>query len=93
VLFDVTKTKHAADAGSYDRDENQPLLREEYPELDTERLVRFAGLAGRENVSAGADRGFSPRISCWSEVHDGVVCGKFKAMRRGAGRPAGRLWM
>jgi 5-methyltetrahydropteroyltriglutamate--homocysteine methyltransferase len=44
----------------------------EHPELVAERIVRFAGVVGRENVIAGADCGFaSSATTC--EVHPSVV--------------------
>src|SRR5438874_3152524 len=64
----------------------------EHPELIAERLIRFAKLAGRENVMAGADCGFSSQALYRTEVHDTVVWEKFKAMRQGADIATKKLW-
>jgi 5-methyltetrahydropteroyltriglutamate--homocysteine methyltransferase len=64
----------------------------EHPELIAERLIRFAGLVGRENVMAGADCGFSSQALYRTEVHPTVVWEKFKAMRQGADIASKRLW-
>ena len=64
----------------------------EHPELIAERIIRFARLAGRENVIAGADCGFSSQAMYNTEVHHTVVWEKFKAMRQGAGLATDRLW-
>jgi 5-methyltetrahydropteroyltriglutamate--homocysteine methyltransferase len=64
----------------------------EHPELIAERLVRFAGRVGRENVIAGTDCGFSSQASYKTEVHPTVVWAKFEAMREGARLASRRLW-
>ena len=64
----------------------------EHPELIAERIIRFTRLAGRENVIAGADCGFSSQAMYNTEVHHTVVWEKFKAMRQGAGLATDRLW-
>jgi 5-methyltetrahydropteroyltriglutamate--homocysteine methyltransferase len=64
----------------------------EHPELIAERLIRFAKLAGRENVMAGADCGFSSQALYRTEVHSTVVWEKFKALRRGADLASKQLW-
>ena len=65
----------------------------EHPELIAERLLRFAGLVGRENVVAGADCGFSSQATYRTEVHPTVVWAKFKAMRDGAALASRQLWL
>lgn len=59
----------------------------EHPQLIADRLVRYAGIVGRENVIAGTDCGLGPRVG-----HPRIVWAKFEAMAEGA-RLAGRqLW-
>jgi 5-methyltetrahydropteroyltriglutamate--homocysteine methyltransferase len=64
----------------------------EHPELIAERLMRFAGLVGRDNVMAGADCGFSSQATYRTEVHPTVVWAKFEALREGARLASKRLW-
>ena len=64
----------------------------EHPELIAERLTRYAGLVGRENVIAGADCGFSSQACYQTEVHPTVIWEKFKAMAEGARIASRRLW-
>jgi 5-methyltetrahydropteroyltriglutamate--homocysteine methyltransferase len=64
----------------------------EHPELICERILRFAKLAGRENVIAAADCGFSSQALYRTEVHNTVVWEKFKAMREGADLASKALW-
>jgi 5-methyltetrahydropteroyltriglutamate--homocysteine methyltransferase len=63
----------------------------EHPELVAERIVRFAGVAGRENVIAGADCGCaSSATTC--EVHPSVVWAKLAALAEGARFATRHLW-
>ena len=64
----------------------------EHPELIAERIIRFALLVGRENVTAGADCGFSSQAMYTTEVHPTVIWEKFKAMREGANIASQQLW-
>jgi len=64
----------------------------EHPDWIAERLIRYAGLVGRENVMAGADCGFSSQALYRTEVHPTVVWEKFKAMRNGADIATKKLW-
>lgn len=64
----------------------------EHPELIAERLGRFAGLVGRENVLAGGDCGFSSQACYRTEVHPTVIWAKFEAMVEGAQLASKRLW-
>jgi 5-methyltetrahydropteroyltriglutamate--homocysteine methyltransferase len=64
----------------------------EHPELIAQRLERFAGVVGRENVIAGADCGFGTQASATPEVHPTIVWAKFKAMSEGAEIASARLW-
>ncbi len=64
----------------------------EHPKLIAERLVRFAKLVGRENVTASADCGFSSQATYHTEVHPTVIWAKFSAMRDGARLASEQLW-
>ena len=64
----------------------------EHPELIAERLVRFAGVVGRENVMAGGDCGFGTQALAEPEVHPTIVWAKFAAMVEGARLASERLW-
>jgi len=64
----------------------------EHPELIAERILRFARLAGRENVIAGTDCGFSSQATYNPEIHPTVVWAKFRAMAEGARLATGELW-
>jgi 5-methyltetrahydropteroyltriglutamate--homocysteine methyltransferase len=64
----------------------------EHPELVAERLVKYAGIVGRENVIAGSDCGFSSQATAEPEIHSTVVWAKFKAMAEGAHLASRQLW-
>lgn len=64
----------------------------EHPELIAQRLERFAGVVGKENVIAGADCGFGTQASATPEVHPTIVWAKFQAMADGAKIASERLW-
>ncbi|MFL5051177.1 MAG: epoxyalkane--coenzyme M transferase [Xanthobacteraceae bacterium] len=55
----------------------------EHPELIADRIVRFANIAGRENVIAGSDCGFATFAGS-KEVHPTIVWAKLKALSDGA---------
>ena len=59
----------------------------EHPRLIADRLVRYAGIVGRENVIAGTDCGLGPRVG-----HPEIVWEKFKAMAEGARIASKLLW-
>jgi 5-methyltetrahydropteroyltriglutamate--homocysteine methyltransferase len=59
----------------------------EHPEAIADRLVRYAGLVGRENVMAGTDCGLGTRVG-----HPKITWAKFKAMAEGARLATRRLW-
>ena len=63
----------------------------EHPELVAQRLVRFAGVVGRERVIAGTDCGFASFAGS-NEVHPSIVWAKFKALVDGARLASGQLW-
>jgi 5-methyltetrahydropteroyltriglutamate--homocysteine methyltransferase len=64
----------------------------EHPELVADRICRFAGAVGRENVIAGADCGFSSNASYETDIPLNVVWEKFKALAQGAAIASKRLW-
>jgi 5-methyltetrahydropteroyltriglutamate--homocysteine methyltransferase len=63
----------------------------EHPELVAERIVRFAGVVGRDNVIAGSDCGFATFAGS-NEVHPSIVWAKFKALSDGARIASKELW-
>jgi 5-methyltetrahydropteroyltriglutamate--homocysteine methyltransferase len=64
----------------------------EHPELVADRIVRFAGVVGRENVVAGADCGFSSNASYETDIPLSVVWEKFKSLVQGAEIASKTLW-
>jgi 5-methyltetrahydropteroyltriglutamate--homocysteine methyltransferase len=64
----------------------------EHPDTIADRIVRFAGLVGRENVVASADCGFSSQATYTPEIHPKIVWAKFAALAEGARRATARLW-
>jgi 5-methyltetrahydropteroyltriglutamate--homocysteine methyltransferase len=64
----------------------------EHPELVADRIERYAGAIGRENVIAGADCGFGTQASSAPEVHPTVMWAKFDALAEGAKIATKRLW-
>jgi 5-methyltetrahydropteroyltriglutamate--homocysteine methyltransferase len=63
----------------------------EHPELVAQRIVRYAGLVGRENVIAGSDCGFATFASLLA-VDPAITWAKLRAMADGAELASGRLW-
>jgi 5-methyltetrahydropteroyltriglutamate--homocysteine methyltransferase len=59
----------------------------EHPELVAERLVRYAGVVGRENVIAGTDCGLGGRVG-----HAKIAWEKFRAMAEGCRLATRELW-
>jgi 5-methyltetrahydropteroyltriglutamate--homocysteine methyltransferase len=55
----------------------------EHPRLVADRLVRFAGLVGREQVMAGTDCGFA-QLEGIRRVHPQVMWAKLEALAEGA---------
>jgi 5-methyltetrahydropteroyltriglutamate--homocysteine methyltransferase len=64
----------------------------EHPDTIADRIVRFAGLVGRENVVASADCGFSSQATYTPEIHPTITWAKFEALAEGARRATARLW-
>jgi 5-methyltetrahydropteroyltriglutamate--homocysteine methyltransferase len=63
----------------------------EHPRLVADRIVRFAGLVGRENVIAGTDCGFA-QIEGLQRVHPQVMWAKLEALVEGARLASRELW-
>jgi 5-methyltetrahydropteroyltriglutamate--homocysteine methyltransferase len=63
----------------------------EHPELIAQRIVRFAGLVGRENVIASSDCGFAQGAGLERQPVD-IVWAKFDALAEGAALATKRLW-
>jgi 5-methyltetrahydropteroyltriglutamate--homocysteine methyltransferase len=63
----------------------------EHPELVAQRLVRYAGLVGREQVIAGADCGFGT-FAGTPMVHPDIVFAKLAAMVEGGRLASRQLW-
>jgi 5-methyltetrahydropteroyltriglutamate--homocysteine methyltransferase len=63
----------------------------EHPELVAERIVRYAGLVGRENVIAGTDCGFA-QGPFHRRVHPSIMWAKLEALVEGAHLASRRLW-
>jgi 5-methyltetrahydropteroyltriglutamate--homocysteine methyltransferase len=59
----------------------------EHPELVAQRLVRYAGLVGRENVQAGTDCGIGSRVG-----HEEIVWAKLQTLAEGARLASKELW-
>ncbi len=56
----------------------------EHPELVAQRLVRYAGVVGRERVIAGSDCGFATFARSSPVVEPEIAWAKFRAMAEGA---------
>jgi 5-methyltetrahydropteroyltriglutamate--homocysteine methyltransferase len=63
----------------------------EHPELVAERIVRLAGILGRENVVAGTDCGFA-QGPFYRRVHPSVMWAKLEALSAGARLASKELW-
>jgi 5-methyltetrahydropteroyltriglutamate--homocysteine methyltransferase len=63
----------------------------EHPELVAQRLVKYAGIVGRENVIAGTDCGFATFAGA-DEIHASIVWAKFDALVKGAAIASRELW-
>jgi 5-methyltetrahydropteroyltriglutamate--homocysteine methyltransferase len=63
----------------------------EHPEVVADRLIRYAGVVGRENVMAGTDCGFG--TAAWMDVvAPSVVWAKFRSQAEGAKIASAYLW-
>jgi 5-methyltetrahydropteroyltriglutamate--homocysteine methyltransferase len=63
----------------------------EHPELIAERIVRFAGVVGRENVIASTDCGFAQE-QFNRRVHFSIMWAKLEALAEGARIASQELW-
>ena len=63
----------------------------EHPQVVADRLVRFAGLVGKDNVIAGTDCGFA-QIEGLQRVHPQVMWAKLDALAAGARLASRVLW-
>ena len=63
----------------------------EHPELVAERIGRYAGLVGRENVLAGTDCGFA-QGPFYRRVHPSIMWAKLEALAQGARLASKELW-
>jgi 5-methyltetrahydropteroyltriglutamate--homocysteine methyltransferase len=63
----------------------------EHPELVAQRILRFAGVVGRERVIAGTDCGFGTS-GAGDEVHPDVAWAKLAALVEGATIASARMW-
>ena len=63
----------------------------EHPELVAERIGRYAGLVGRENVLAGTDCGFA-QGPFYRQVHPSIMWAKLEALAQGARLASKELW-
>jgi len=63
----------------------------EHPELVAQRIARYANLAGRENVMAGVDCGFSIHVG-QGGVDPDVVWAKLAALSEGARIASEKFW-
>jgi 5-methyltetrahydropteroyltriglutamate--homocysteine methyltransferase len=63
----------------------------EHPELVAERILRFAGLVGRENIIASTDCGFAQE-QFNRRVHPTIMWAKLEAMTEGARIASQELW-
>jgi 5-methyltetrahydropteroyltriglutamate--homocysteine methyltransferase len=63
----------------------------EHPQVVADRIVRFAGIVGRENVIAGTDCGFAQAQQI-QRVHPQVMWAKFESLVEGARLATRALW-
>lgn len=63
----------------------------EHPELVAQRIERFAGIVGRENVIGGVDCGFAS-IARFADMPTSVIWAKLDALVEGAKIATRRLW-
>jgi 5-methyltetrahydropteroyltriglutamate--homocysteine methyltransferase len=64
----------------------------EHPEVVAERIIRYAERAGRENVIAGSDCGFSSQATYIPDIHPTVIWAKFRSLSQGAELASKHLW-
>jgi 5-methyltetrahydropteroyltriglutamate--homocysteine methyltransferase len=64
----------------------------EHPRLVADRIVRYAGIVGRENVIAGTDCGFQQGARI-ERVHPTIMWAKLESLAEGAGIATRELWL
>lgn len=66
----------------------------EHPELVAERIVRLAGIVGRERVIASSDCGFASTLAPGTppEIEPEIVWAKFASLAEGARLASQQLW-
>jgi 5-methyltetrahydropteroyltriglutamate--homocysteine methyltransferase len=64
----------------------------EHPDLVAERIVRYAGVVGKENVIAGTDCGFGTIARSNPRVHPTIAWAKLESLAEGARRASAQLW-
>jgi 5-methyltetrahydropteroyltriglutamate--homocysteine methyltransferase len=63
----------------------------EHPELVAQRIIRYAGVVGRENVIAGSDCGFAT-FAAFVPIDPKITWAKLAAMTEGARLASQQLW-
>ncbi|HEX5368245.1 MAG TPA: hypothetical protein VFY10_02410 [Dehalococcoidia bacterium] len=63
----------------------------EHPELIAQRIVRYAGVVGRENVIAGSDCGFGT-FAALPLIYPSIAWAKLNALSEGAALATKELW-
>ncbi len=63
----------------------------EHPDLVAQRLVRLAGIVGRENVIGGTDCGFAQGAFI-KRVHEEIQWAKLRSLAEGAAIASKQLW-
>jgi 5-methyltetrahydropteroyltriglutamate--homocysteine methyltransferase len=63
----------------------------EHPELIAQRIIRYAGVVGRENVIAGSDCGFAT-FAAFVPIDPKITWAKLAAMAEGARLASQQLW-
>jgi 5-methyltetrahydropteroyltriglutamate--homocysteine methyltransferase len=63
----------------------------EHPDTVAERILRYAGVVGRERVIAGSDCGFAS-FAITDELDRRIVWAKLEALGEGARRASEQLW-
>ncbi|MCP4141237.1 MAG: cobalamin-independent methionine synthase II family protein [Chloroflexi bacterium] len=63
----------------------------EHPQLVAERIIKFAGIVGRERVMAGSDCGFGT-FAGFGAIHPSITWAKLRSMAEGARIASEQLW-
>ena len=64
----------------------------EHPEVVAERIMRYAGLVGRERVIAGVDCGFGTAIEMMNVIDPKIAMTKLAMLSKGAALATSQLW-